>query len=113
MGSPSTRFIAQTRALAVDQSIKGWITIDGTDGFDPVALVYADGPRSFASASRATGADVRERVRYSSLQVCSIDIDSPCDIPAAFVAPSLIVRSSRRNARVPRALACTYSDRPE
>ncbi len=43
VGSPSTRFIAPTRAVAADQSIKGWITIDGTDGFAPVALVYADG----------------------------------------------------------------------
>jgi hypothetical protein len=43
VGSPSTRFIAQTRAVAADQSIKGWITIDGTDGFGPVSLVYADG----------------------------------------------------------------------
>ena len=29
--------------MAAHQSIKGWITIDGTDGFLPVALVYADG----------------------------------------------------------------------
>lgn len=43
VGSPSTRFIASTRSVAGDQSIKGWITIDGTDGFAPVALVYADG----------------------------------------------------------------------
>ena len=43
VGSPSTRFIADTRAVAADQSIKGWITVDGTDGFLPVALVYADG----------------------------------------------------------------------
>ena len=43
VGSPSTRFIADTRSVAADQSIKGWITIDGTDGFTPVTLVYADG----------------------------------------------------------------------
>lgn len=43
VGSPSTRFIAETRAVAAHQSIKGWITIDRTDGFLPVALVYADG----------------------------------------------------------------------
>ena len=43
VGSPSTRFIADTRAVAAHQSIKGWITIDGTDGFLPAALVYADG----------------------------------------------------------------------
>ena len=43
VGSPSTRFIADTRAVAAQQSIKGWITIDGTDGFLPAALVYTDG----------------------------------------------------------------------
>jgi hypothetical protein len=43
VGSPSTRFIADTRAVAAHQSIKGWITIDGTDGFLPAALVYTDG----------------------------------------------------------------------
>ena len=43
IGSPSTRFIAGTRAVAAHQSIKGWITVDGTDGFLPVALVYTDG----------------------------------------------------------------------
>jgi hypothetical protein len=43
VGSPSTRFIAPTRAVAANQSVKGWVTIDGTDGFAPLALVYADG----------------------------------------------------------------------
>ena len=43
VGSPSTSLIADTRAVAAHQSIKGWITIDGTDGFLPAALVYTDG----------------------------------------------------------------------
>ena len=43
VGTPSTRFIADNRALAAHQSIKGWITIDGTDGFLSAAPVYTDG----------------------------------------------------------------------
>jgi len=43
VGTPSTTFIAGTRAVAAHQSIKGWITIDGTDGFLSAALVYTDG----------------------------------------------------------------------
>jgi hypothetical protein len=43
VGSPSTRFIADTRAVAAHQGITGWIPIDGTDGFRPAALVYTDG----------------------------------------------------------------------
>jgi len=31
------------RAVAAHQGITGWITIDGTDGFRPAALVYTDG----------------------------------------------------------------------
>jgi hypothetical protein len=51
---------------------------------------------------------------YSSSQVmCSICIESPCDIPADIVAPSLIVASRRAKIRIPRALAWTLSDRPE
>jgi hypothetical protein len=62
----------------------------------------------------ATGSDGESALcRYSSAHVCSIDMDSPCDIPAAFVAPSRIVRSSRRSVRTPVALACAYSERPE
>ena len=43
VGSPSTRFIQGTRAIAEDQTIRGWVTFDGSGGFVPTALVYADG----------------------------------------------------------------------
>lgn len=46
LGSPATRFIPSVRAIASEESLRGWITIDGTDGFSPAALVYEDGAES-------------------------------------------------------------------
>jgi len=43
VGSPSTRFIQGTRAIAEDQTLRGWVTFDGSGGFVPAALVYTDG----------------------------------------------------------------------
>jgi hypothetical protein len=43
VGSPSTRFIQGTRAVAEDQTLRGWVTFDGSGGFVPSAPVYADG----------------------------------------------------------------------
>jgi len=43
LGSDSTRFLPESRAIAAEQVLKGWITTDGTDGFIPVGLTYADG----------------------------------------------------------------------
>jgi hypothetical protein len=43
LGSNSTRFLAESRAIAAGQVLKGWITFDGTDGFNPEGLTYADG----------------------------------------------------------------------
>jgi len=43
LGSDSTRFLPVSRAIAAGQVLKGWITVDGTDGFIPVGLTYADG----------------------------------------------------------------------
>jgi hypothetical protein len=46
VGSPATRFIPSVRAIASEELLRGWITIDGTDGFSPAALVYEDGAES-------------------------------------------------------------------
>jgi hypothetical protein len=43
LGSNSTRFLPASRAIAAEQVLKGWITVDGTDGFIPVGLTYSDG----------------------------------------------------------------------
>jgi hypothetical protein len=43
LGSNSTRFLPESRAIAAGQVLKGWITFDGTDGFTPADLTYADG----------------------------------------------------------------------
>jgi hypothetical protein len=43
LGSPSTRFFQGSRAVAADQTVRGWITFDGSGGFVPAALTYADG----------------------------------------------------------------------
>ncbi len=43
LGSNSTRFLPESRAIAAGQVLKGWLTFDGTDGFRPTDLSYADG----------------------------------------------------------------------
>ncbi len=43
LGSPSTRFFQGSRSVAADQTVRGWVTFDGSGGFVPTALVYADG----------------------------------------------------------------------
>ncbi len=43
LGANSTRFLPESRAIAAKQVLKGWITFDGTDGFPPGGLTYADG----------------------------------------------------------------------
>ena len=43
VGSPSTRFFQGSRSVAADQTVRGWVTFDGSGGFVPTALVYADG----------------------------------------------------------------------
>ena len=48
LGSNSTRFLPESRAIAAGQVLKGWITFDGTDGFTPADLTYADGEEFLA-----------------------------------------------------------------
>jgi len=43
VGSPQTRFFEGSRSVAADQTVRGWVTFDGSGGFAPAALVYADG----------------------------------------------------------------------
>lgn len=43
VGSPSTRFFQGSRSVAADQTVRGWVTFDGSGGFVPTALVYTDG----------------------------------------------------------------------
>ena len=43
VGSQSTRFFQGSRSVAADQTVRGWVTFDGSGGFVPTALVYEDG----------------------------------------------------------------------
>ena len=54
LGSDSTRFLPASRAIAAEQVLKGWITVDGTDGFIPVGLTYADGEETLTVAFDGT-----------------------------------------------------------
>jgi len=50
LGSDSTRFLPASRAIAAEQVLKGWITVDGTNGFIPVGLSYVDGEETLTVA---------------------------------------------------------------
>jgi hypothetical protein len=54
LGSDSTRFLPESRAIAAEQVLKGWITVDGTDGFIPAGLSYADGEEALIVAFDGT-----------------------------------------------------------
>jgi hypothetical protein len=41
--SSSVRFFPPSDAIVPGGSLKGWVTVDGTDGFLPRSLTYADG----------------------------------------------------------------------